>query len=327
MASIGLWWPSTRSTTCVCGRLIACLGTPVTILVLAAVGCADSLTVQNRVSPGKAGKKPPVTIDSFGFWTLHRLGSGPIKFERIRHRAERSIPYILERDKAKQGPKSWYQIRLHARVLFGEGTGHAYLFTGHNGYVSALIEYEASKQSDGRKILRRAASYIDGSSTKPVHSGQDILRFRNYLQYRAVRGGLNRLTFSVETSGALELKKVEILSDSGLVYTPQGPARVSVSLGAPIKRLSKGRKTPLPVTVRNMGDRQLRNTTLNLVYAKDDIQVVGPARKYLGTLPPRSERRTSFSLVPLHRGQIQIAVSVGGLGGNQAAVSKTLNVP
>jgi hypothetical protein len=106
----------------------------------------------------------PATIDSFGFWSLTRLGSGPIEFADVHEKAKSSIPYILEPDKARQGRGNWYLIGLHAKVVFGAGTGRAYLFVSHNGYASALIEYEASISGERRTIVRKASSYIDGSS-------------------------------------------------------------------------------------------------------------------------------------------------------------------
>jgi hypothetical protein len=48
-----------------------------------------------------------------------------VVFEDVQEGAKASIPYIVEPDKAGQGPGNWYQIHLHAKVVFGAGTGHA----------------------------------------------------------------------------------------------------------------------------------------------------------------------------------------------------------
>jgi hypothetical protein len=267
----------------------------------------------------------PRTIDSFGFWSLLRLGAGPIEFSDVEKTARLSIRYNIEPDRARQGPGNWYLIRLHARVLFGEGTGHAWVSAGHNGYVSALIEYEAADGRAGRRIVRRAASYIDGSSTTALRSSQDELRFRNVLQYDAVQAGLNQLTFSVRVSG-LEVKRVEILPDSGIEYTRQGPAQLRLTVRPPSKPLKKGQRAPVTVEVRNVGDRPVRGAVVSLEYAKDDLRVLGSARRKLGTLPAKSQRRIAFQMIPLRRGEIDIGVFVGGIGANHPGVSKTLNV-
>jgi hypothetical protein len=268
----------------------------------------------------------PATIDSFGFWSLTRLGSGPIEFADVHEKAKSSIPYILEPDKARQGRGNWYLIGLHAKVVFGAGTGRAYLFDSHNGYASALIEYEASISGERRTIVRKASSYIDGSSKETLRSDDDELRFRNYLQYKAVQPGLNQLTFAVEVHSSLELKKVQILPDSGIEYTPLGPARLTLALRLPRKPLRKGQRAVLAVDVRNNGDRKVSGATVSLEYARDDLRITGSATKKLGDLAAKARRHVSFQVIPLHRGTILIGVQVGGRGGNSPGVSKTLNV-
>ena len=267
----------------------------------------------------------PRTIDSFGFWSLTRLGSGPVVFEDVQESAKTSIPYILEPDKARQGPGNWYQIQLHAKVVFGAGTGRAYLFAGHNGYASALIKYEATTSGDQRRIVRTGASYVDGSSKVTLRSDDDELSYRNYLQYDAVQPGLNHVTFSVEERG-LELKRVEILPDSGIEYTRQGPARLTLAVRLPREPLREGQRAILTVEVRNLGGRKVSNATVSLEYARDDLRNIGSATKNLGVLLANARRRASFEVIPLHRGSILIGVQVGGRGGNSPGVSKTLKV-
>jgi hypothetical protein len=267
----------------------------------------------------------PPSIASFGFWSLTRLGSGPVVFEDVQDGAKASIPYILEPDKARQGPGNWYQIHLHAKVVFGAGTGHAYLFAAHNGYASALIEYETSTSGDRRRIVRKATSYIDGSSKVPLPSNDDELRYRNYLQYSAVQPGLNHVTFSVEERG-LAVTRVEILPDSGIEYTRQGPARLTLSVRLPRAPLREGQRAILTVEVWNLGGRKVGNARASLEYPRDDLRNVGSATKKLGVLLANARRRTSFAVVPLHRGSILIGVQVSGRGGNSPGVSKTLDV-
>jgi hypothetical protein len=272
------------------------------------------------------GGGEPTTIDSFGFWSLVRLGSGSIEFEDVRDKAKSSIPYILEPDRARQGPGNWYQVGLHTRVIFGAGTGRAYLFASHNGYASALIEYEATGSGDRRSIVRKATSYIDGSSKVVVRSVEDELRYRNYLQYKAVQPGLNQLTFAVEVHGSLEVKRVEILPDSGIQYTRVGPARLTLLVRLPREPLKKGRRATLIVEARNLGDRKARDATVRLEYARDELRNIGPETKKLGDLAAKGRRRASFQVIPLYRGTILIGLQAGGRGGNSPGISKTLKI-
>jgi hypothetical protein len=284
-----------------------------------AYGVGRSLT-------GARDDSDPATIDSFGFWSLTRLGSGAIEFEDVHEKAKASVPYILEPGRARQGSGNWYQIDLHAKVVFGSGTGRAYLFASHNGYASALIEYEASTAGDGRRIVRKASSYIDGSSKETLRSNDDELKFRNYLQYKAVQPGLNQLAFAVEVHGSLEVKRVEILPDSGIEYTRLGPARLTLALHLPGEPLRKGQRAILTVEVRNAGDRKVSDVRVSLEYARDDVRTTGPATRRLGDLLAKARRRTSFRVIPRRRGWILIGVQVGGQGGNSPGVSRTLNV-
>jgi hypothetical protein len=113
----------------------------------------------------------------------------------VKENASYSIPYILQPDKAKQRPKNSYQILFRARIAFGDGLGRAYLFASTNGYAAALIKYEATRANARRRIVRSTSSYIDGAGRETLSTSEDELRFRNYLQYRAVQAGLNHLKF------------------------------------------------------------------------------------------------------------------------------------
>ena len=268
----------------------------------------------------------PRTIDSFGFWTLLKLGEQPIAFTEVKEREEHSIPFILRPEKARQGPKNWYGLRLHARVVFGDGLGRAYVFASTNGYVAALIKYEATASRGGRKIVRTTASYIDGDSRKTLYSNADDLRFRNFLQYRGVKPGVNQLKFSVERHGELQLKTVQILADSGIDYTKKGPAILKLRVKLPERSATKGHTAVVGVELRNVGDWSIRNMVVNLDYSRTAVRLVGPARRRLGTLSAGSTRHTSFSIVPLRRGPVDIIVSAGGDGGNQSATSRRLYV-
>jgi hypothetical protein len=307
---------------------LAC-ATAATVLPVVGAGCAASFNAggeRSLTSLRKASTERVPTIDSFGFWTLRRLGSGPISFHDVEKPVSRSIPYKLQATRARQGPKNWYQIRLHARVVFGTGVGRAYLFAAHNGYASALVKYEASHSRGGRKVVRSTVSYIDGPTNRTLHAPEDEFKYRNYLQYQAVRAGLNRLMFSVEVAGALKVKRVQILPDSGIEYTAQGPARLRLAVRLPSKPPRARQKTTLTVEVRNVGDRPVRDALVQLDYSTDEVRTLGSKTKRLGILPSKSLRRTAFQVIPLRRGIIEIGVSAGGIGGNDSAVSATLHV-
>jgi hypothetical protein len=276
-------------------------------------------------SASTSGAGDPATINAFGFWDLQRLGSDPIRFEHVTGTAKASVPYIIEPDKAKQGPRAWYIAHLHAKVVFGAGTGHAYLFVSHNGYASALIEYDVTGDATNRRVRRRTTSYIDGSMSTTLPEERDDLQFRNYLQYAGVQAGVNQLTFSLEVHGSLDVASVDILGDSGIEYTPVSPAKLTLSVRR-TPRLNANRAATLTVDVGNVGGRPIRSVRVALEAADEDLRVVGAPSRLLGTLRPQARRQMTFRIIPRHRGAILVALEAGGRGGNSPGFSKMLNV-
>lgn len=90
----------------------------------------------------------PVTINSFGLWTLKRLGygpiefpvSGPLRFPEIPGYERRGVSrrYLLP-NAARQWPRTWYLIHVHFRIVFSpeSNSGRAYVGAS-TGAPSAL---------------------------------------------------------------------------------------------------------------------------------------------------------------------------------------------
>jgi hypothetical protein len=211
-------------------------------------------------------------------------------------------------------------------MTFGEGTGHAYFFASHNGYASALVEFDARQTSKGRQILQRSTSYIDGSAQKVVHNVESEFRYRNYLQYKGVRPGPNQLTFLVRVSGSLTVERTEIFADSGIEYTRKGPARLKMKVTVPQGALRKNRASPISISVANVGDRLVRHVGIGIEFSPDVLRIAGAKTAKVGDMPPGSTRQRTFRVTPLRSGAIRIVLSASGSGGNQPAVSRTLIV-
>jgi hypothetical protein len=290
------------------------------VLVSTVIGSAKA-----SFGPAAGLTESPPVIDSFGFWSLRRLGSDDIRFEQIENEAKRTVAYALPAT-AKQGPKTWYQIRLHARLTFGAGLGRAYVFASHNGYTSALIQYDATKRPSGRRIVRHAVGYIDGSQRELVRGNRSDFWFRNYLQYKGVKPGLNDVTFSIQVTGSLKITTAVVWSDSGIEYTKQGPAQLKLFVRIPRSPPRKGRVASIGVDLRNVGDRLIRAVTVTVEFARDDLRAVGPIRVSFGDMRPGVRRDATFRLSPLRRGALTLVVAARGAGGNQPAVTRTLVV-
>ena len=269
----------------------------------------------------------PVLIDSYGFWSLARLNIGSIAFPRTTDKATRSSSYALPAG-AHQGRSNWYVIRLHMLLTFGGSTGRAYVTVAHNGFVSALLEFDARKTATGRQVVRRSVSYIDGSSLQTVHGDTSEFRFRNYLQYKGVQGGVNELTIALEVHGSLTIESAKVFSDTGIEYSRKAPARIRLGVSLASGRLHLLRTGSLAVTVRNVGDRLFRNVSVSITVERPPraMRILGSSRRVVGDLPPGVTRRRTFRVVPLRRGYVQISLSAGGSGGNQPTLMRTLPV-
>ena len=164
----------------------------------------------------------------------------------------REVSFRLPRGSA-QRRTGWYELRLRARVVFGvdRGRGNAYLSADTNGRTAAQIRFRTFGLA--RPVEWDAVGIIDGTQ-RGRFSRSTLVSFRNFVQDRGIRGGLNRLSFRVETLGRPGLERVTVLPGSGVYRTPSGPARVVLDVrkrGA----LRAGKAATLDIVVRNTGMR------------------------------------------------------------------------
>jgi len=210
---------------------------------------------------GASGAKKPVTIGHFGLWTLHELGYA----DEVRHgtTADYRRPRIFFRlpAGASQGPRNWYLVRLHVRVVLASdsGPGKVDVSATTDSAACALIELRVRRSAGHPPVAWPSVGIVDGSRSGPSPSGTVELRYANYLQAGGVRPGQNELDFQIGQHGSARVAEVRVFDDSGIEFTPLSPANVRLTAerasSAPVH---VGERFAVRVAVRNRGERAAR---------------------------------------------------------------------
>jgi hypothetical protein len=253
-------------------RAWARLGTRVTSTVTAAVlvsGLIAALTPPAAIPAGASKSAAPQLIDTYGVWTLKRLGYGdrvltprPPELDRSRRYRFGRVAYRLPRS-ARQGPQDWFRLHLRFRIRFTPGSaGLAYVSASTSGRTCAQIKFVVSRE----RVEWDARGMVDGSTRGATSDRSVGLRFANYLQYAGVRPGENDLVFQLvgfpdpdsleETQIGVE--SVRVFADSAIVSTPDGPARLRLRVSLPTRPIALGDTFALPFRLTNVGDLPAR---------------------------------------------------------------------
>jgi len=218
---------------------------------------------------GASGAKKPVTIGHFGLWTLHELGYA----DEVRHgtTADYRRPRIFFRlpAGASQGPRNWYLVRLHVRVVLASdsGPGKVDVSATTDSAACALIELRVRRSAGHPTVAWTSVGIVDGSRSGTSPSGTVELRYANYLQAGGVRPGQNELDFQIGQHGSARVAEVRVFDDSGIEFTPLSPANVRLTAerasSAPVH---VGERFAVRVAVRNRGERAARAIRVSATY-------------------------------------------------------------
>jgi hypothetical protein len=261
-----------------------------------------------------------VTIDSFGLWTLKRLGygpiafpvSGPLRLPEIPGYERRGVSrwYLLP-NKARQGPRTWYLIHLHFRIVFSPKTrsGRAYV-TASTGApsdlrASAQIIFKVERRGGKLWISSDSLGLVAGHRVREAPSRRWTLAFDNYVPYAGVKPGRNELEFGLEQTNGVRIRSLRFFSDSGIRYSPYSPAQVTLSARSSPRRVRLGHPLTVVATIRNTGGRGIGNALVLVDYSRSDFKPRGADSKRL-RLPGKSNVRASFSFEPVRTGDFEV---------------------
>ena len=282
-----------------------------------AAGCAVAV-----LSSAGAERDSPVTLDSYGFWSLERLGYSDLDVP-VSQTGAVSAHYVLPPD-ARQGPDDWYLIRLHVALEFSETSppGRVYIEAATNGAAAAMLTVSFEVEAGQPKLTWDGVSLGEGSRHEQVDSRRSEIRYSNYVQYSGVKGGDNVLTFGLEQLTGARLKNLLVLAaDSGVEFTHKSPPKLEIKVEPTAKRVDVGDELNLNLEIRNHGDWSLSEVVAETRPDDSALQVDGQSVQRLSLVDGVAVG--SFALTARQSGIHRVSVRASGGG---AASATTFDV-
>jgi hypothetical protein len=248
------------------------------------------------IAPEAVAKPRPIMIDSFGLWTLKKLGFNSISFPVSPHVQRKTISIGFRLPKtARQGPRTWYLIHLHFRIEFStrSGSGRAYVdaSTGaaNDTRASAQIRFDVVRDGTKLTIASDSLGLVAGHVVKRSSSRQRTIVFDNYIPYAGIKPGLNVLGLELEQYGSVRVERLEFFPDTGIRYSPLSPARISLGVRVESQRVDVGKPFKLEAQVRNTGGNVARGGVIAIDFSRDELRA---ERGVMRLLPPIGGGRT-----------------------------------
>jgi hypothetical protein len=255
------------------------------VLLAAAAGTASAAR-----SPQHIGDRP-------GFWPLPRLGT---------HAAVRiSGPTTRVVGRYRLSPRAslWYTIRLHAGFRFAREPGECILSAATNGMTAAQLVVK----TDRRAAQVSSVGWIQGRRLSRFGTRTARIDFRNYLQTRGTRPGLNTLTVTLEVLHGRCFDSLSVLPDSGIGATTVRPDELRLLVPRQPIVATAGRRTKLPFALRRRGGRPDGRLDVKLLLPEGFEAVDGTVWHF-----PRVGRVGSgtFEFVPTTTGRYVLSLAV-----------------
>jgi len=257
-------------------------------------------------SPTAAGR--PVTIDSYGFWSLTRLGYGPLVLKENPKTAKSqvAIPFRLPPG-AKEGPGHWYVIHLHFRVEVRPDSlpGEFNVAADTDRRTCASIIFTVVKKGRQRIVTSDALGLVNG--VERIRGPQLVreIRFENFLVTHGIRPGPNVLTFELTSNAIPMVREVRIFADSGIELARGGPPNVAVAATVREHTVHAGETFHLDVSLTRRSGLAIPRVVLRIHAPAGTIGGAMVRRLRWGS---RAHARISFRLRALQAGRVPLAV-------------------
>ena len=177
-----------------------------------------------------------------------------------------------------------------------------------NGYTG--IQVQVHQGSTGTQARASSVDLMNGPSKWAVKGR--LLRFdvTNYLQYRAIRGGINRLAVKVQPSTERGIiNNVRVRYGSAIGVTRLSPPDIAFSLAPREATAAVGHPLAFHYHVKNRGD--LPSPPLRLLVSENaDMPVTDGSRVDIGRV--RNTADGVLSVTPREAGRFQIAAVLAG---------------
>jgi hypothetical protein len=248
-------------------------------------------------------------IDSFGIWTLEKLGYSDLIFPCQQDTETISVEYSLPQH-AAQGPRNWYLIHLNFRIEFSEQSqdGLCYVSAFTNKKSCAEIEF-IPKREDGSLIIDwNTVDLINGPINYSSSSSTIDVSFTNYLQTSGVNPGLNVLTFALEKYGGAQVKSLKILQSSAIEYTAVSPPQLVMDVKPPKASVEVGDTFTIRFEVKNVGSLAAKDVAIQPLYPEQALQLIGESSYSVASLG--TSIKGSFTFKALIEGQHEVTIDV-----------------
>jgi hypothetical protein len=222
----------------------------------------------------------------------------------------------------------WYVIRLHFAIAFAHPTsaGSAYVSGLANGWAGAQIKFWRKGSRATSPIAWNSLDLIRGEIERQSRSRRIEIDYRNYLPYRGVRPGANRLTFRLERFGKLKVKQFRVFSDSGILVTRHSPPMLTLRGETTSHRLAPGEPFELKYLVRNQGDRDARDVIVGVeVPTTTPLRILGEATEEFRRVRRRAQG--TFRLKARRAGRFPIRLFATGSANSTVAPVNVRVVP
>ncbi len=250
------------------GHLAVCL-----MLCACAPATADAAVEQEIVRLDTARHAPAVLVGGAGPKTLR-------------------VPFELPVG-ARQGPDSWYLVRLRYRVRFARdsGRGFAWVTSTTNDRTAAQIEYTTDRRRGRLSVRRTTVDLEHGQRERSSRSARDSLTFTNYLQYQGIRPGKNMWTIDLEQAGSARVERLEVLGDSAIVQTSRNPFPLTLTAAADRERPQIGERFTIKTVLTARPGQPVRDIVVRALPPEGGgVEILGPAKRRIGRQDDR--RRT-----------------------------------
>jgi hypothetical protein len=223
------------------------------LLAAAAAGIHQTAVAAPKRTP------PPRIIDSFGRWSLAKLGYEQLRIGSAGPRKAAVRYRLLEG--ASQGPDRWYLLHLHFRMtVHANRAGVIYLFADTNGRSTAQLRFAITRDSkSGIRITESALGLIGGQTTTTTRGARHEGRFSNYLQKLGVKPGDNQLSFTFKKFRGDAEVTIDILPDTALEYSRRRPPELRLTAKVDRSAIRPGEQFTVSYKIRNLGGYEARH--------------------------------------------------------------------
>lgn len=270
--------------------------------------------------PATIASADVVVEGDHGSATVGEILGKPATF-RAEERVERkSFQYYMPSG-AKQGPDTWYTLRLTATVTFARdsGPGSVLISGSTNGRAGAQIEFYARRDRRGRPRTNwESVDIIDGNRWGQVSGPSATVQYENFLQLSGVQPELNRLSFETETFGAAEVESVTIRPASGVYATPDGPAEPQVIGTFVDDSLEVGESGQLDLTVSSSNSRNLEDVEVSVRPRSPRLFIGGSPIRRVSRLTEEGTT-ANFSIGRSSPGKLRVLVTAVATNGAKAS--------